>query len=202
MFNTMTKTPDLSDINFGEHAPTPSSDKLEQLSSLVEDMEKAEIALQEAEQTLAERKARLRGLVEHELPDLMIELGQPILHTSDGRKIQIKEVVRARLPEAQRPLGHEWLINNGHAGIIKRTVEVAFAAVEDKEANQLLGNMEQEYGANARQVMKVEASTLTSFVKKQLARESQEDYDGEELPRDIFEIAEFNHVKVDKKKAK
>ena len=197
----MSKTPNLSGIDFGDHAAAPpSQDKLEQLSSLVEDMEEAEAELVKAEEELRKCKARLNGLLEHDIPDLMLELKQPVLHTSDGRKIEIKEVVRARLPEAFRPRGHDWLIKNGHAGIIKRTVEVAFAAVEGDAAQELLSNMEKEYGGDARQVMKVESSTLTSFIKKQLVRESTEGYDGQELPRDVFEIAEFNHAKVGKKK--
>lgn len=192
--------PDLSAIDFGEHAAKPSSDKLHELTELVSEMEIAEVALVEAQAILAQRVARLKGIQEHELPELMLELKQPILHTSDGRKIEIKDVVRGRLPEARRPLGHKWLMENGNAGLIKRTVEVAFAAVEGDAAQELLENMETEFGGNARQIMKVEPSSLTSFIKKQLVREADPEYKGPTIPTDIFEIAEFKHAKVSKKK--
>ena len=191
--------PDLSTIDFGDHAAKPSSDSLVELTELVQEMELAEVALAEAEAVLAQRKARLKGIVEHELPELMLELKQPILHTSDGRKIEIKDVVRGTLPEARRPLGHRWLIENGNAGLVKRTVEVAFAAVEGEKAEALLHQMEEDFAGNVRQVMKVEPSTLTSFIKKQLAREADPEYKGPHLPQDIFEVREFKHAKVSKK---
>lgn len=183
---------DLNSIDFGNHAPKASSDKLVLLTDLVKEMEIAEADVLAAEAELKARKDRLRRITEHELPELMLELNQPILHTSNGRKITIKDVVRATLPEANRPRGHQWLISNGHAGIVKRTVEVAFAAVQQKEAEALLTEMVDEHGANARQVMKVEPSTFTAWAKKRLAA-------GDELPRDIFEIREFKHAKISKR---
>ncbi len=190
---------DFSAIDFGEHAAAPSSDRLVELTGLVAEMEIAEVALIEAQAVLAQRVARLKGIQEHELPELMLELKQPVLHTSDGRKIEIKDVVRGTLPEARRPLGHAWLIDSNNAGLIKRTVEVAFAAVEGQEAQALLETMEIAYGGNARQVMKVEPSTLTAFIKKQLVREADPEYKGERLPQDIFEVKQFKHAKVSKK---
>jgi hypothetical protein len=192
-------SPDLTGVDFGDHAVAPSSDKLEQLTALVRELEIAEVAVSEAAAVLAQRSARMQGIVEHELPELMLELKQPILHTSDGRKIQVKDVVRASLPEASRPKGHAWMMEHGHGGNIKRTVEVAFAASEGKRANDLLDNLETEFGANARQTMKVESSTLTAFVKKRLVAEAEEGFEGEALPRDIFQIREFKHAKVSKK---
>lgn len=190
---------DLTKVDFGEHAPKASCDKLQQLTDLVAQYELAEVAAAEAASVLAQRTARLKGIIEHELPDLMSELSQPVLHTSDGRKIEVKDVVRATLPEANRPKGFAWLITNGHGGNIKRSVEIAFAATEGQEAEKLLKTMEGEFGENARQTMKVESSTLTSFVKKRLQAESEEGFKGVALPRDIFEIREFKHAKISKK---
>ncbi len=192
--------PDLSAIDFGEHAAKPSSDRLVELTDLVAEMEIAEVALVEASAILAQRASRLKGIVEHELPELMLELKQPVLHTSDGRRIEIKDVVHGTLPAARRPLGHKWLMDSGNAGLIKRTVEIAFAAVEGEKAKALLETMEAEYAGNARQVMKVESSTLTSFIKKQLVREADPEYKGKRLPLDIFEVREFKHAKISKPK--
>ena len=193
-------SPDFTEVNFGDHQRSVSSDKLKQLSDLVKEMEHAEREVEIADLELKRKKKRLDGIVQHDLPELMLELGQPVLHTSDGRKIEIKDVVRATLPEAARPAGHRWLIDNGHAGLVKRTVEVAFAAVEGEKAQELLGSMEQEYGANARQVMKVEPATLTAFVKRQLKAQEADDYEGPKIPTEIFNVAEFKHAKVSKKK--
>lgn len=191
---------DLTGIDFGEHAARPaSSDKLSELTALVQELETAEVEVAEAEQQLALRKERLRGLVEHKIPELMLELKQPVLHTSDGRKITVKDVVRATLPEANRPRGYAWLLKNGHGGLIKRTVEVAFPAVQGKQAEELLTTLGEKFGQNARQVMKVEPSTLTSFVKKQLEKQSEEDFKGEKLPTDIFDVREFKHADVKSK---
>ena len=190
----------ISDIDFGEHAPKPSSDSLVELNVLVQEMELAEVALSEAQAVLEQRKSRLKGIVEHELPELMLELKQPVLHTSDGRRIEIKDVVRGTLPEANRPMGWKWLEDNGHSGLIKRTVEVAFAATQGEEAQELLSTMQADFQGNARQVMKVEAPTLTSFIKKQLVREADPDYSGARLPQDIFSVAEFKHATIKKAK--
>ena len=196
----MSKTPDLSNVDFGDHKATVSLDKLEQLTLLVNTLEEAEVAAAEAAAVAAQTATRLKGILEHELPDLMLELNQPILHTSDGRKIEIKDIVRGTLPAPMRPIGHKWLIDNGHAGVIKSTVEVAFAAVEAKESKELLTTMTKEFGANARQVMKIEGATMTAFVKKQLKRESAEGYEGPVMPRNVFTVAEFKHAAVSKKK--
>lgn len=193
---------DLTDINFGEHSVAPSSDKLKQLTDLVKEMELAEKRIVVAQAELDKETKYLKGIVEHELPDLMRELNQPVLHTSDGRKIEIQDVVRASLPEANRPMGHQWLMENGHAGLVKRTVEVAFAAVEGEKAEELLHNMQSDFGANARQLTKVESSTLTAFVKKQLKLQEEKDYTGPKLPTDIFTVREFKHAKITKKKKK
>lgn len=188
---------DLTGIDFGEHATRPATpDKLQELTQLVQEMETAEVEVAEAEQQLALKKERLRGLVEHKIPELMLELKQPVLHTSDGRKITVKDVVRATLPEANRAKGFAWLMKNGHSGLIKRTVEVAFAAVQGQEAAKLLTKLGEEFGQNAREVMKVEPSTLTSFVKKQLAAQAEETYKGEKLPTDVFDVREFKHADV------
>lgn len=182
---------DLSNVDFGGHAPTPSSDKLKQLTDLVNELEYAERAVALVQAELKKKQDYLRLLSEDQIPALMLELNQPVLHTSDGRKITLKDVVRARLPEAHRPLGHKWLIENGHGGMVKRTVEVAFAAGQEESASTLLRSMEEDYGGNARQVMKVEPSSLTAFVKKQLA-------EGKSVPRDVFEVREFKHIKISK----
>lgn len=192
--------PDFSHVDFGEDTATPPSDALAQLNVLIAEMEIAEVALAEAEALLAQRKARLKGIVEHDLPELMLEMKQPVLHTSDGRRIEIKDVVHGTLPEANRPMGFRWLMENDHAGLIKRTVEVAFPAVDGEKAEALLNSMEGEYGGNARQVMKVEAPTLRAFIKKQLAREEDPEYNGPRLPQDIFKVAEFKHAKISKPK--
>ncbi len=195
----MTNPTHLSEVDFGDHASKPSSDKLEQLTDLVQEMELAEVALAEAEATLAQRKARLKGIVEHELPELMLELNQPILTTSDGRQIEIEDVVRGSLPAANRAKGFQWLIDNDQAGLIKRTVEVAFAAVEGEKAQELLGSMEKDFGANARQIMKVEGSTMSSFIRKQMKAEEAEDYDGPRLPKEIFTVYQAKQAKIKKK---
>ena len=191
---------DLTHIDFGDHAAKPSSTSLGELTDLVHEMELAEVALAEAQALMEQRRSRLKGIVEHELPELMLELKQPILHTSDGRKIEIKDVVRGTLPEANRPSGWKWLEDHGHSGLIKRTVEVAFAATEGEKAQELLSSMQESFHGNARQVMKVESQTLTAFIKKQLVREAEDGYVGPLLPQDIFSVAEFKHATVKKQR--
>jgi hypothetical protein len=192
--------PSLAGIDFGVHAARPATpDKLQELTGLVRELEQAELEVAEAEQILALKKERLRGLVEHKIPELMLELKQPVLHTSDGRMIVVKDVVRATLPEANRPKGFAWLLKNGHGGLIKRTVEVAFAAAKGKEAEALLATLGKEFGANARETMKVEPQTLLSFIKKQLVREDEDGYNGEKLPTDVFEVREFKHAEIKSK---
>ena len=185
--------PDLSKMDFGDHTPTASTDSLKQLSDLVEQAMLAEADVDEALEDLANKQAKLKGLLEHDLPELMLELKQPVLHTPDGRKIEIKDVVRGTLPAPNRPKGYAWLMDNGHAGLIKRTVEIAFPAVEGDKAQALLASMETEYGPNARQVMQVAPATMTAFIKKQLKDEV-------DIPREIFNVAEFKHAFIAKKK--
>lgn len=159
-----------------------SSNSLAALRSLAEQQREAELAVAVAEAVLAEAKENLRVISEQKLPELMEELGIPYFKTSDGLEIQIKETVHVSMGKTpqEKEAALDWLEENGHGHLIKRTVEVPFGKGQDAKAEELASELQRE-GLRASFARKVEPMTLKAFVTERLEA-------GEEVPLDKFKV--------------
>src|SRR6185312_4880719 len=109
--------------DFKEEAPTGQS--LAAVSHLVEQIKGAEQELEAVGADLAKKQEGLRILT-LQLSKLMEELKLKEFTTTSNRKVVMAEEIDCGISEQNKPAAYKWLEDNGHGGIIKRNIGVAF----------------------------------------------------------------------------
>ena len=105
----------------------PTVDDLSGIAKLAREALSAEAEMVEAENKANEARKRYEKLVECDLPGLLDRCGlRKGLVTSDGLSIDLKEALSASVPAPQREKAFDWFDQNGHSGLIKRSVQVVF----------------------------------------------------------------------------
>ncbi len=169
----------------------PKEAAFKKLNDLVKQLTQAERDVVEAEIKFKEAQARLRQLDEFDIPGHMDALGLKEFTNQHGVKIEARTTVYASIGN-RKAKAFAWLITNQHSALIKRTVVVAFNTKQGKDAEALkkeLLERDNLHAAGIKQEMKVEAASLTAFVRKQLKA-------GKEVPSDIFGIYEKRSTKI------
>ena len=166
----------------------PSAETFAKLNEMVRNLVKAEIDVATAEETLKEAQGRKRQIEEFDIPEFLEELGIASFKTVDGVEIEIDEKLRASIGN-RKAEAYNWLLENGHGAIIKRTIQVAFNTDQNKEAQELLAELEGEGYAGVRQELKVEPATLTAWAKEQLEQ-------GVDLPEETFGIFRQKYARI------
>lgn len=187
----MTTTPDLT-AYAADAQKGPTAEQLSSLSGLVARLVSAENVRGEAERRLKEAQAEEDELRLKLIPELMRAAGTLLYVTSDGKKVEVSEVVKASIPVAQRDAAHDWLDQNGQGGMVKRAIEVPFGRDSEDAAMAELEALREAH-PDARVTKKVEASTLTAWVRERLRA-------GEAVPEDLFSVHRFDAAKVTQKK--
>lgn len=170
---------------------TPKEKAFAKLDELVKQLTQAEKDVAEAQVALKKAQEKLRQLDEFDIPEYMDELALKEFTNVAGIKIEAKSTVYASIGN-RKAAAYAWLIKNKHGGIIKRNVTVAFNTSQAEDAKALFEELNGREGlvtAGVKQEMKVEAASLTAFVRKQLKA-------GNEVPADIFGIYDKRSTKV------
>jgi len=173
----------------------PSEELFAKLDELVTKLMTAQKAVADAEDVLKKAQDAERTLREHDLPEFMDKLGMEEFTTKSGLKIKIKTKIRASIGN-RKVAAYAWLEKNGYGNLIKRTVKVAFNRDQGDEAEELMKTLRDDPEsrfAGVAQDLKVEAATLTSFVKEQLEA-------GKDIPQDIFGVFEQKSAMIEIKK--
>ena len=167
----------------------PGAETFAKLNEMVRNLVKAEQDVATAEETLKEAQARKRQIEEFDIPEFLEELGIASFKTTDGVEIEVEEKLRASIGN-RKAEAYNWLLENGHGAIIKRTVQVAFNTDQSKEAQDLLAELAEREGfAGVRQELKVEPATLTAWAKEQLEQ-------GVDVPEETFGIFRQKYAKI------
>ncbi|KKN53714.1 hypothetical protein LCGC14_0599690 [marine sediment metagenome] len=169
----------------------PKEEAFAKLNELVKLLTKAEADVAQAQQDLKDAQARLRQVDEFDIPGHMDTLGLKEFINRAGIKIEAKTTVYASIGN-RKVQAYAWLIANKHSGLIKRQIVVAFDTQRGEDAEALkkeLLEREDLHAAGVKQEMKVEAASLTAFVRKQLK-------EGHEIPADIFGIYDKRSTKI------
>lgn len=169
----------------------PKDEAFAKLEELVRKLNRAEIEVAEAQANLRVAQERLRQLDEFDIPEHMDTLGLKEFTNRAGIKIEAVTTIRASIGN-RKAQAFAWLIENNHGGLIKRNVVIAFNTTQSKDAQALLEELQSRDALNAAGVrgeMKVEAASLTAFVRKQLK-------DGKNVPADIFGIYDQRSTKI------
>lgn len=172
--------------DYSEFITERSVDKLELLSELATEQLRLETKLEEAQAAVEVAAKELQDIAERAIPELMLDLGMESFRTSSGIKVDVGEKVRASIIAAQHANAMAWLRDEGHAGLIKRKLELSFGMGEDKMAKKALDLLEDyEVGDKA----DVHWSTLGKFVREMLA-------EGKEVPDTLFSVHKQRISKV------
>lgn len=169
-------------------AASDSGGELSQLSQLAELQAAAASKVAQLEAQLNSAREELKDIAERQVPELMDQVGVAEFKTASGLKIKIDETIRASIPKAKAPLAFAWLKANGHAGLIKRVVSVAFGKGEDEKAEALHHRLQGDFEVD--DVANVHPSTLAAFVREKLR-------EGEELPLDLFGVHRQRIAKIE-----
>jgi hypothetical protein len=140
----------------------PDIEQFAHLNELVNQLDKAEQDVVEAETTLKEAQERQRRLEEFEIPDYMDTLGLEEFTLTSGLTIEVVRKIRASIGN-RKVAAFKWLIDKGHGGLIKRTIMVAFNREQSEDAHKLLKTLQPKF-AGVKEEMKVEAASLTASI--------------------------------------
>ena len=134
----------------------------------------------ELEAELKAKKEELRLTSEQELPDAMQAAGLTQITLSTGEKISINEFYNAHISKANQEKAYEWLVSNGHEGLIKNEVLMKFGRDESEVVEQTVSAL-QSRGLSPEVRQSVHPSTLKAFVKEQFTS-------GNDIPTEPFGI--------------
>ena len=137
-----------------------------------------EVANLEAE--LKAKKEEFRTTSEQELPDAMQAAGLTQIKLSTGENITINEFYNAHISKANQEIAYNWLMKNGHEGLIKNEVSLKFGREESEVVEQTVSAL-QSRGLSPEVCQSVHPSTLKAFVKEQFTS-------GNDIPTEPFGI--------------
>ena len=180
----MNKKPTFEDLvgkeDIQEWSNEVSDGELSIVSNLANKQLKLATELKQLEVDLKAKKEELRLTSEQELPDAMQAAGLTQIVLSTGEKISINEVYNAHISKANQEIAYQWLIKNGHAGLIKNEVLLKFDRGEDEKVAQTVSAL-QARGLSPNVRQSVHHSSLKAFVKEQFTA-------GNDIPTEPFGI--------------
>lgn len=151
---------------------------LSKVSDLAEQIQNKKADISAAEAALKEQKEELRNLEEHELPNLMAEIGVASFTLSDGSQVDIKPIYAAHISKEKQEAAWKWLRDNGHGDIIKNTISLSFKKGEDAEAAKFMEEAKKA-GIEPEQKTGVHHQTLKGWVTDMVT-------EGHEFPMELF----------------
>ena len=170
---------------------------LAELNKKVKKLEACESRLEKLMEEVDTLKSKIKKISYEEIPDLLAEKGLASLKLSDGTVVEVKKVINAYLPKADRdPEGREkafqWLRDNGHGDIIKNDITVSFGRGEDNKAVEY-ASLAQQKGYLPTQKVDVHNRVLVAAFRERLEK-------GQEVPPELFNLFVGNQTKIKRSK--
>ena len=157
-----------------------TNDELANVSSLAQKQINLSNEVSQIEDMLKAKKEELRLVQEQELPDALSEVGLTQIVLSSGEKISLSEFYSAHISKANQQQAYQWLIENGHEGIIKNEVSLKFNRGESQIVDETVLALKSR-GLSPEVKQSIHPSTLKAFVKEQLTT-------GNDIPTEPFGI--------------
>jgi len=178
------ETPTFEDLVGEEDVTSWKNDIQEGELSLVSALANKQVELAQELASLEEgvkaKKEEFRATSEQELPEAMQAAGLSELVLSTGEKITIAEFYNAHISKVNQETAYNWLVSNGHAGLIKNEVSLKFARDQERIAEETVLALKAR-GLSPEVRQSVHPSTLKAFVKEQLTS-------GKDIPSEPFGI--------------
>lgn len=167
----------------------PTREQLQEITALAQRQLSAERTVDNSQESLDEAKRNLRRINENLLPDAMTEIGMDQFRLTDGTEIDVKETIRASISEKNRPGAYQWLHENGHDAIIRKSITIAFSPGEEhlhEMVQRFLDQHDIEFDGRSA----INHNTLRAWVTNQLR-------EGNTVPDDISHYEQrISKVKV------
>jgi len=178
------ETPTFEDLVGEEDVSSWKNDIQEGELSLVSALANKQVELAQElaslEEAVKAKKEEFRATSEQELPEAMQAAGLSELVLSTGEKITIAEFYNAHISKVNQETAYNWLVSNGHAGLIKNEVSLKFARDQERIAEETILALKAR-GLSPEVRQSVHPSTLKAFVKEQLTS-------GKDIPSEPFGI--------------
>ena len=180
----MAETPTFEDLVGAESVREWNNEATDNELSVVSNLANKQLQvgseLAELEGAVKAKKEELRLTSEQELPDAMQAAGLNEIVLSSGEKISIGEFYSAHISKANQEVAYEWLVSNGHEGLIKNEVLMKFGRDESGVVSETVYAL-QARGLSPEVRQSVHPSTLKAFVREQLTS-------GSDIPTEPFGI--------------
>lgn len=179
----------MMDVFEDDAAPqTIPADGLAKVVAIVEYVEALNETLANAEAKVKELKEIHRRAIELELPEAMSEAGLSSFTTGTGRKVSLETFVSGSIPKARQAEAFSWLRENGHGGLIKRELTIAFGKGEDQRATEIREFLEHR-NLPVEDKESVHSSTLAAWARECLAS-------GEAIPQELLGVYSAIRAKI------
>lgn len=167
----------LMELDFEEDAANlpVGEDAMARLAELAKQQIALELLIDSKEKQLSEVKLELKKISENSIPDLMSEIGMSEFKLTDGSKVTVKPFYSGTYTEE----GANWLKENGHDAIIKKSAELDFGRMDTEECNSILALIKDVGEIGIKQKEGIHHATLSSFIKEQVTT-------GKSFPLELF----------------
>lgn len=174
--------------SYSQYVEAPSVSGFDQLDNLIDRQRRAEQDVERLEKELRDAKATLKDVSEHQIPNLMDEMGLEKFKTKKGFTIQVKKKLRLSIAGDKKQPAIKWLEEHGYGDVVKRLVSVPFGVNEGEKVDMLIDELSPRYpGINLDS--KVEPQTLTALITKLMK-------DGVDVPLEVFGGYEQRTTKI------
>jgi uncharacterized small protein (DUF1192 family) len=168
-----------------------SNDQLKSISALADRQVHLEQEVQQLEAQLKQKQEELRQVAERDLPTKMDEVGMKEFTLSDGRKVSIKEELKASIPKHRKNDAADWLLQYGLGSLVKEQVAVNFEAGEDDKV-QTVVNQLREQGFPATVAKDMNTNSVKSALKELRGQ-------GVDVPMELFGAYDLRQSKIQQK---
>lgn len=174
---------------YAESAAQPTEVDLGEITRLVHEAHEIDERLEKWEAVAKQLQDRRKTICEQLIPDLFAKYNLGEISTSDGLRVTVGNFYSAKIIN---PMAFNWLDENGHGGLIKTEVQIAFSRGSIEDAKKLCERLAAEK-IPAVLDQSVHHSTLKAFTRELYER-------GEQLPGDCFTVYTGKTTKIEKKK--
>ena len=152
---------------------------IQRISNIASTIVSEQFVIQALEDDVKVRKAKLFELQTVELPEAMDQAGISEFTTTDGAKVKVAPIVQGSLPKeySKRATALDWLRKNGHEGLIKREISVAFGKGQDDVASLLVNKINEllqseEVDAPVEDNPSVHPQTLCAWAREMITEQT------------------------------
>ena len=155
--------------------------KLLELQKQIKEQQEATKKLEEQERFISEQR----------IPDLMQQAGVRSIELTDGYKVDLRQVVSAKIPASKTEEAFTWMRENGYGDLIKNQMTTNFSRSQDNEAAALYDELVNR-GFTVSRKEKIEPMTLKGFARERIQN-------GENIDMALLGVYVGNQTKITKK---